>query len=70
MTAPLLTPREWSDMWQALKDHLARECRAHEEIASSCAGVKDLAATRWEQRGIVQGLKRAQDKMTELDAQR
>jgi hypothetical protein len=62
-----VTPDE---RWTALKTFLADERRAHDEIAVSCAGSRDLAATRWEQRGIVQGLDRALFKMDGLEAAR
>lgn len=32
MAAPLLSPREWSERWQALKDHLGREIDADARI--------------------------------------
>lgn len=56
-----------TDRWQELKDYLTAEHRAHDEIAASCDG-PDLAATKLEQGGIVQGLKRALDKMQDLSA--
>ena len=32
MAAPLLTPAEWSERWQALKDHLKQEIDADARI--------------------------------------
>jgi hypothetical protein len=57
------------ERWATLRDFLATERRAHHEIFAACDGA-DLAATRWEQGGIVQGLDRALAKMTGLEAGR
>src|ERR1039457_5232164 len=69
MTAPLLTPREWSEMWQALRDFLTAEIARLEPMSSMEDGESDEMAA-----GVAAGGQEAHEatlaKMTELEAQR
>ena len=66
MTAPLLNPAEWSDMWQALKDFHAAEIKRLEPVASmEDPEVDEMAAGA--AAGGQEAHERALAKMTELD---
>ena len=69
MTAPLLTPREWSEMWQALRDFLTAEIARLEPMSSMEDGESDEMAA-----GVAAGGQEAHEatlaKMTELEAGR
>lgn len=43
MAAPLLTPREWSERWQALKDYLGQEIDSDDKVHRCFLAEGDLA---------------------------
>jgi len=60
MAAPLLTPREWTERWTALKDHLG----AHREVRHDLA--VESGGTSYDE-GVIHGLEVALAKMAELE---
>lgn len=43
MAAPLLSPREWTDLWAALKDYLGKQIDADDKVLSGFLATGDLA---------------------------
>ena len=69
MTAPPVT-REWSDIWQALKDYLGEQINEYRSLAAECGNDQAgrTEAAMWN--ALVREGRATLAKMTELEAGR